>query len=213
MIAVVDAGLGNLRSVAKALEATGTLQPVRVTSDPAVLRDAARVVVPGQGAFGDCASALGPEAPLGRAIADCIHAGKPYLGICLGLQVLFESSEESPGHPGLGIFPGYVRKLPLGTVDRDGHRLKVPHIGWSRVAVRGTHPVLDVSAADNWFYFVHSYQAHPSDERLIAALSAFGDLPVTAAVARDNVVAVQYHPEKSQAAGLELLRQFVGWRC
>jgi glutamine amidotransferase len=213
MIAVVDAGLGNLRSVAKALEATGTLQPVRVTSDPAVVRDAARVVVPGQGAFGDCASALGPEAPLGRAITDSIVAGKPYLGICLGMQVLFESSEESPGHPGLGIYRGHVRRLPAGKRDDDGRLLKVPHIGWARVAVRGTHPVLDVAAADNWFYFVHSYHAQPKDETLIAAVSAFGNLPVTAAVARDNVVAVQYHPEKSQGAGLELLRQFVEWRC
>lgn len=213
MIAVVDAGLGNLRSVAKALEATGTLQPVRVTSDPLVVRDAARVVVPGQGAFGDCASALGPTAPLGRAIVDCIAAGKPYLGICLGMQVLFESSEESPGHPGLGVYRGRVRRLPSGTRDQDERRLKVPHIGWSRVAVRATHPVLDVPSADNWFYFVHSFHAVPDDETLIAAVSAFGSLPITAAVARDNVVAVQYHPEKSQAAGLELLRQFVEWRC
>jgi glutamine amidotransferase len=213
MIAVVDAGLGNLRSVAKALEATGTLQPVRVTSDPAVVRAATRVVVPGQGAFGDCASALGPEAPLGRAIIDCIRSGKPYLGICLGLQVLFESSEESPGHPGLAIFKGKVRKLPSGTRDENDRRLKVPHIGWARVAVRGTHPVLDVPSADNWFYFVHSYHAVPEDETLIAAVSAFGSLPLTAAIARDNVAAVQYHPEKSQAAGLELLRQFAEWRC
>src|SRR3954470_44081 len=130
MIAVVDAGLGNLRSVHKALEAT-TQKAVKVTSDPQVIHDAERIVVPGQGAFGDCAAALGPEAPLGRAISDSIRAGKPYLGICLGLQVLFESSEESPGHPGLGIFPGRVRRLPSGTRDDDGRRLKVPHIGWS----------------------------------------------------------------------------------
>jgi glutamine amidotransferase len=213
MIAVVDAGLGNLRSVAKALEATGTLQPVRVTADPAIVRQASRVVVPGQGAFGDCASALGPEAPLGRAIIDCIRGGKPYLGICLGMQVLFQESEEAPGHPGLGLFRGRVRRLPSGTNDQDGRRLKVPHIGWSRIAVRGTHPVLDVPTADNWFYFVHSYHAQPEDETLIAAITTFGSLPVTAAVARDNVVAVQYHPEKSQGAGLELLRQFAEWRC
>jgi glutamine amidotransferase len=213
MIAVVDAGLGNLRSVAKALEATGTLQPVRVTADPMIVRAAARVVVPGQGAFGDCASALGPEAPLGRAIVDCIKSGKPYLGICLGLQVLFESSEESPGHPGLGVFRGRVRKLPSGTRDENDRRLKVPHIGWARVAVRGTHPVIDVPSADNWFYFVHSYHAVPEDETLIAAVSAFGSLPLTAAIARDNVAATQYHPEKSQAAGVELLRQFVEWKC
>jgi imidazole glycerol-phosphate synthase subunit HisH len=213
VIAVVDAGLGNLRSVAKALEATGTLQPVRVTSDPVVVREAARVVVPGQGAFGDCASALGPEAPLGRAIVDCIRAGKPYLGICLGMQVLFQDSEESPGHPGLGVFRGKVRKLPSGTTDEDGRRLKVPHIGWSRVALQGTHAVRDVPTADNWFYFVHSYHAQPEDPSLIAAITTFGNLALTAAIARDNVVAVQYHPEKSQAAGLELMRQFVEWRC
>jgi glutamine amidotransferase len=213
LIALVDAGLGNLRSVQKALEVTGTLEEVKLTSDPQVIRDAARVVVPGQGAFGDCASALGPEAPLGRAILDCIRAGKPYLGICLGMQVLFESSEESPGHPGLGLYRGKVRRLPSGTADEEGRRLKVPHIGWSRVVIRGTHPVLDVPTADNWFYFVHSYHAMPEDQTLIAAVSAFGSLPLTAAVARDNVVAVQYHPEKSQAAGLELLRQFVVWEC
>ncbi len=213
MIAIVDAGLGNLRSVAKALEATGTLQPVRITSDPLVVREAARLVVPGQGAFGDCASALGPEAPLGSAIIDFVRSGRPYLGICLGMQVLFEDSEEAPDHPGLGIFRGSVRKLPTGTTDEDGRRLKVPHMGWARVAVRGTHPVLDVPAADNWFYFTHSYHAEPEDQSLIAAITTFGKLPVTAAIARDNVVAVQYHPEKSQAAGLELLRQFVEWKC
>lgn len=212
MIAIVDAGLGNLRSVHKALEATDPGVPVRVSADPQVIRDAARIVVPGQGAFGDCAAALGPQAPLGLAIADSIRAGKPYLGICLGMQVLFESSEESPGHPGLGIYPGSVRRLPSNTVDGDGRRLKVPHIGWARVAMRGTHPVLDVPG-DGWFYFVHSFQARPNDDRLIAAVSAFGDLPLTAAVARDNVVGVQFHPEKSQDNGLALMRQFVSWRC
>ncbi|MGZ3405175.1 MAG: imidazole glycerol phosphate synthase subunit HisH, partial [Polyangia bacterium] len=154
-----------------------------------------------------------PDAPLGRAIADCIRGGKPYLGICLGMQVLFEDSEESPGHPGLAVFRGHVRRLPSGTRDENERRIKVPHIGWARVAVRATHPVLDVPAADNWFYFVHSYHALPTDQSLIAAVSAFGNLPLTAAIARENVIAVQFHPEKSQAAGLELLRQFVVWRC
>jgi glutamine amidotransferase len=213
MIAVVDAGLGNLRSVAKALEATGALEPIKVTSDPRTVADAARVVVPGQGAFGDCASALGPDAPLGRAIGDAIRAGKPYLGICLGLQVLFESSEESPGHPGLGIYKGQVRRLPSRSRDDDGRILKVPNIGWSRVAVRGSHPVLDVPRSDGWFYFVHSFHARPEDETLIAGIATFGSLPITAAVARDNVVGVQFHPEKSQLVGVELLRQFVEWRC
>ncbi len=212
MIAVVDAGLGNLRSVVRALNAAGASEDVRLVSDPAGVRDAARVVVPGQGAFGDCARALRPDQPLGAAIVDGIRAGKPYLGICLGLQVLFESSEESPDHPGLGIFRGRVVRLSSGTIDTDGRRLKVPHIGWSEVARRGHHPVLGV-AIDPWFYFVHSFHARPSDETLVAGVCAFGSTPLTAAVARDNVVGVQFHPEKSQTAGLELLRGFVEWRC
>jgi glutamine amidotransferase len=212
MIAVVDAGLGNLRSVVRALEATGSTA-VKLVSDPQGVRDAERIVVPGQGAFGEAAAALRPDAPLGSAIVESIRAGKPYLGICLGMQVLFASSEESPGHPGLGIFPGSVRRLPSGSVDHTGRRLKVPHIGWAPIAVRGTHPVLENDTGDNWFYFVHSYHARPDDSRLVAAVSAFGDAPVTAAVARDNVIGVQFHPEKSQASGLTLLRAFVSWRC
>jgi len=129
------------------------------------------------------------------------------------MQVLFHSSEESPGHPGFGLYPGRVRKLPANTVDYEGNRLKVPHIGWSRIAVRGFHPVLEVPSGDAWFYFVHSYHAVPDDEKLIAAICAYGDVPITAAVARDNVIGVQFHPEKSQGAGLELLAQFVSWKC
>jgi glutamine amidotransferase len=211
VVAVVDAGLGNLRSVVRALERAGGTD-VRLVNDAVGVRDAARVVVPGQGAFGECASSLRPDAPLGSAIVDAIRAGKPYLGICLGLQVLFESSEESPGHPGLGVFPGRVVKLPSTEVDDAGRRLKVPHIGWSRIAQRGTHPVLEVPSAEPWFYFVHSYHARPADERLTAAIAGFGTIPVTAAVARDNVVGVQFHPEKSQAMGLALLRNFLAWR-
>lgn len=211
MIAVVDAGLGNLRSVARALEATGTRDEVRLVTEPAGVREARRVVVPGQGAFGRCAAALRPDAPLGEAIVESIRAGKPYLGICLGLQVLFGASEESPGHPGLGVFRGRVKKLPADARDPTGRRLKVPNIGWSPVALKGSHPVLEVT--EPWFYFVHSYHAVPDDDNLVAAVSAFGDVPVTAAVAHDNVVGVQFHPEKSQAAGLELLGAFVRWSC
>jgi glutamine amidotransferase len=213
MIAVVDAGLGNLRSVVRAIEATGIDRPVRLVTDPQGVRDAERVIVPGQGAFGEAASALRPDAPLGSAIVDGIRAGKPYLGICLGMQVLFHSSEESPGHPGFGVFGGRVRKLPVNATDSTGRRLKVPHIGWAPIALRGSQPVLETPSGDEWFYFVHSYHAVPEDTRLIAAIAAFGDQPVTAAVARDNVIGVQFHPEKSQGAGLALLRNFVSWRC
>jgi glutamine amidotransferase len=212
MIAVVDSGLGNLRSVVRALEATGTREPIALVDDPAKLHDAARVVVPGQGAFGDAAAALRPDSLLGGAILDGVRAGKPYLGICLGMQVLFLSSEESPGHPGLGLYGGHVRRLPSGLADSTGRRLKVPHIGWSPIAVRGgAHPALDVD--DPWFYFVHSYHARPDDESLIAAVAAFGAVPITAAVARDNVLGVQFHPEKSQRAGQKFLRAWVAWKC
>jgi glutamine amidotransferase len=213
MIAVVDAGLGNLRSVARALQATGTRDEVRIVEGPEGVREAKRVVVPGQGAFGEAASALRPDSPLGAAIIESIRAGKPYLGICLGMQVLFHSSEESPGHPGFGLFPGRVRRLPGNMLDDEGRRLKVPHIGWSPIALRGTHPVLDVPSGDAWFYFVHSFHAVPEDERLIAGVCAYGEVPITAAVAHENVVGVQFHPEKSQGAGLELLRAFVDWKC
>ena len=209
VIAVVDAGLGNLRSVVRALEAAGSGEEVRLVSAPAGVREAARVVVPGQGAFGEAASALRPDAPLGSSIVDAIRAGKPYLGICLGMQVLFHSSEESPGHPGLGVFPGRVRRLPDHAVDGEGRRLKVPHIGWSPIAVRGFHPVLATPTGDAWFYFVHSYHAVPDDVSLVAAVCGFGDTPMTAAIARDNVVGVQFHPEKSHRYGMALLRNFI----
>ena len=213
MIAVIDAGLGNLRSVVRALEATSTKTRIALVTSPEQVRDAERIVVPGQGAFGEAAAALRPDAPLGSAIVESIRTGKPYLGICLGMQVLFQSSEESPGHPGFGLFPGHVRRLPGDLVDSSGRRLKVPHIGWAPIAVRGSHPVLEIPSGSTWFYFVHSYHAVPADTKLIAAVAGFGDAPVTAAVARDNVVGVQFHPEKSQGAGLALLRNFVSWRC
>jgi glutamine amidotransferase len=211
VIAVVDAGVGNLRSVLRALAATGTSEEIRLAAEAQTVRDAARVVVPGQGAFGDAARALRPDQPLGGAVVAAIRAGKPYLGICLGLQVLFETSEESPTHPGLAVYEGKVTRLPADARDAAGRRLKVPHIGWSQVALRGAHPVLDVP--EPWFYFVHSYHAQPRDESLVAGVAAFGEQPLVAAVARANVVGVQFHPEKSQVSGLQLLANFVAWRC
>ncbi len=211
MIAVVDAGLGNLRSVVRALERAGA-PDVRVVDSAAGIAEASRVVVPGQGAFGEAANVLQADQPLGAAVLAAIRAGKPYLGICLGLQILFESSEESPGRPGLGLYSGRVRRLPP-EADSDGRALKIPHIGWSRIAVRGFHPLFELPSGNDWFYFVHSFHAVPVDNGLVAAVSAFGETPLTAAVARDNVAAVQFHPEKSQRAGEELLRAFVRWAC
>ena len=207
MIVVVDVGLGNLRSVEKALAHVGA--EVRVSGDPEEVARAERIVVPGQGAFGDCARALEPEAPLGRSILDAIRAGKPYLGICLGLQALFPSSEEAPGARGLGLFDGAVVRLPDDLRDARGARCKVPHMGWNTVATLRPHPLLP--EAPTPLYFVHSYQAAPRERGLIAASCEYGGREVVAAVAKGNVFAVQFHPEKSQRAGLALLERFLGW--
>jgi glutamine amidotransferase len=205
---VVDTGLGNLRSVEKALETAGseTARSVSVvrSADPAVLRRADRLVVPGQGGFGACASALGPE--LREVLLERLAAGVPYLGICLGLQILFESSEEAPNARGLGIFPGKVVRLQRNSA------IKIPHMGWNQLDVKnGGHPLLDAAGGSGaWLYFVHSFHAEPADRSVIKANVEYGPNLVTAAVARDNVVATQFHPEKSQRAGLALLGAFLG---
>ena len=214
-IAVVDVGLGTLRSVARArraaLAAEGrSPEVVRCTNDPGALRDAAALVMPGQGAFGDCATALhrGGGA-LARAVGAHLAADRPYLGICLGLQVLFESSEEAGGARGLGVFPGAVRRFRDGMTDARGERLKVPHMGWNQV-----RPTGDEAAAwlgrSHWYYFVHSYYVvpEPAAEGCVAGDTDHGGR-FASAVARGRLWAVQFHPEKSQAAGISLLRSFV----
>ena len=217
MIAVVDAGIGNLRSVEKAvavaLRDSGAPGEVVLVSDPDVLRRADRVVVPGQGAFGDSARALRPDAPLGAAVVERIRAGTPYLGICLGLQLLFDSSEEAPGEPGLSIVGGAVRKLPSDAVEH-GRPCKLPHIGWAPTTslTEATGDDALSRALSAWFYYVHSYAAQPADASIVAATAPFGAGKITAAVRKENVLAVQFHPEKSQAAGLALLRAFLAWR-
>lgn len=206
-VVVVDAGLGNLRSVEKAVETaaeqTGLAVPVLRSGDPDVVRAADRIVVPGQGGFRDVASAL--AGGLGEAVLERIRAGVPYLGICLGLQVLFEGSDEAPEARGLGLFPGRVRRL-VG-----GDSIKIPHMGWNRIELRNAgHPCLEAAGGEgSWFYFVHSFHAVPEDPAVLAAVCSYGKNLVTAAVARDNVLATQFHPEKSQRAGLALLGAFL----
>jgi glutamine amidotransferase len=204
-VAVVDYGMGNLQSVVQALRAAapdGT-EIVR-SSDPAVVRSAARVVVPGQGGFRDAAARLRQDG-LGESVLEKMRAGTPYLGICLGLQVLFESSEEAPGAAGFGWFKGAVKKL-VGGPD-----IKIPHMGWNSLALTsGGHPLLDAAGgAEAFVYFVHSFHAVADEPGVVKATVQHGSNVVTAAVSRDNVVATQFHPEKSQAAGQALLRRFL----
>jgi glutamine amidotransferase len=199
-VAIVDLGLGNLHSVAKAFERAGA-RP-ELSADPTVLLRADRLVMPGQGAFKECAHALAGE--VGSAVREWISSGRPYLGICLGMQALFNSSEEAPGERGLGVFPGTVKRFRPNLADAEGRRLKVPHIGWNQIESR--HPVFEDG---EWYYFVHSYYCVPDDETLVAATTDYGG-PFCAAIARDNVLACQFHPEKSQHAGARVISHFLG---
>lgn len=203
MIALIDFGRGNLRSVQKALAAAGG--DVVRTGDPDVVRRADRLVVPGQGAFAEGMTAL-RAAGLDEAIREVVAAGRPYLGICLGLQFLFDESDEHGPVPGLGIVRGRVERIAA----QPG--LKVPHIGWNRVEQVKPDPLVgDLAAAepgDDYFYFVHSYVAVPADHDCVVLRADYGG-ELVAAIRVDNVFACQFHPEKSQAAGLALLERFV----
>jgi imidazole glycerol-phosphate synthase subunit HisH len=213
-VAIVDYGIGNLRSVQRAVEKSAALGGVAcsatISSDPNVIGRADHLVVPGQGAFRDCAAGL--ETGIGDVVLSHIRSGKPFLGICMGLQMLFESSEEAAGCPGLGFFPGTIVRLASGQRDRStGEAVKIPHMGWNQIAVQGRgHPFVAAAGGEGThLYFVHSYNAVPRDRSIVVATATHGPFEITAAVARDNVFACQFHPEKSQAAGLSLLSAFV----
>ena len=200
MIAIVDVCSGNLRSVERALARVGG--DVIVTRDPEVVRRADKIVVPGQGAFGVFMRGLG-ERGLGEALREAIASGRPYLGICLGLQVLFDESEEQGPCAGLGVLRGRVVRLVPGDP-----KLKVPHMGWNQIAQRRPDPLLAGIADGAYVYFVHSYHAIPEDPSVLALESVHG-VRVCAAIRKDNVFACQFHPEKSQAIGLRMLENFV----
>ncbi|HUQ75315.1 MAG TPA: imidazole glycerol phosphate synthase subunit HisH [Burkholderiales bacterium] len=203
-IAVVDYGMGNLRSVSKALEHVAPEAEVLVTADPALIRSAERVVVPGQGALPDCMRSLAASGAR-DAVLESLKT-KPYLGVCLGLQMLFEHGDEGDT-PGLSLLQGNVPRFAEAGAMRG---LKVPHMGWNEVRQEKPHPLWAGISDGSRFYFVHSYYPAPADGTLTAATCVYGS-PFTCAVARDNIFAVQFHPEKSQSAGLQLLSNFVRW--
>lgn len=207
MIALIDAGCGNLRSVQRALDAVGAHE-IEITRDPERIVHADRVVFPGQGAFRDCVAALDRDGgALRQAVNQVLVDATPFLGICIGMQVLFDSSEEAPGAVGLGHFSGRVARIPDGLLDPDGSSIKVPHMGWNLARTQPPHRAV-MGEQDRWYYFVHSYHCAPDDPSVIAARTTHG-VDFAAAVARDNVLAVQFHPEKSQRAGLTLLSRWL----
>ena len=199
-IAVVDYGMGNLRSVSKAIEQVAPHAEVRVTARPQDILSADKVVVPGQGAMRDCMRQLA-ESGAREAVIEAARA-KPFLGICIGLQMLFEHGEEGDT-PGLALLPGEVPRFRL-------QGLKIPHMGWNEVVQARPHALWAGIGDASRFYFVHSYYPAPREPALTAATTVYGR-PFTCAIARDNIFAVQFHPEKSQSAGLQLLSNFVRW--
>ena len=204
MLAVIDYGTGNLRSVAKALRHVAPDLDVAVTADAATIRRAERIVLPGQSAMPDCMRALESSglAPLVIELA----RERPFLGICLGLQLLFTESEEFGRHQGLGIIPGKVVRFPDGAREAS-ETLKVPHMGWNRIGIRRPVPLYRGVPDGSFVYFVHSYYVVPDDSAVVATETGYGQ-PFCSSIWRDNVMATQFHPEKSQAVGLQMLRNF-----
>jgi glutamine amidotransferase len=208
-IAIIDYGMGNLHSVSKAFEYVAPTASIIVTSDPNEVRKATRVVFPGQGAMPNCMKEMDARG-LRDAVVDSA-LNKPFLGICIGLQMLFEKSEEGDVK-GLGVLPGQVRRFPNASmIDAGGQKLKVPHMGWNQVCQSNNHPMWKGIANDERFYFVHSYFVDTADQTAVSAQSTYS-FPFVCAVARNNIFAVQFHPEKSDAAGLTLLKNFVQWQ-
>ena len=201
MIAIVDYDMGNLKSVHKAFESVG--HPATVTRDPQAIADASHVVLPGVGAFGDCMRNLERHG-LVEPVLGAIRAGKPFLGICLGFQLLFSESEEFGTHRGLGVIPGRV--VRFASVDSPTP-MKVPHMGWNSIAIGKRSPVLDGVPDGAFMYFVHSYYVVPDDQSLACTMTDYGR-PFVSSVARDNIFACQFHPEKSQSEGLRIIRNF-----
>ncbi len=200
MIAIIDYGMGNLASVSKAFSFLGAR--ARVTSDPKWISRASALILPGVGAFGPAMREL-RRRRLVAPILNSVAAGKPFLGLCLGLQLLFESSEESPGVKGLGILPGSVRRMPKS------RGLKIPHMGWNQIVARRRDPILQGVSKGAFVYFVHSFYAQPEEEKMIVATTEYGRRFPSVVSNGARLWATQFHPEKSQKWGLKILRNFI----
>ena len=203
MIAIIDYGIGNLKSVHNAVSFISPQTKSIVTSDPDVVAKADRVIFPGQGAMPDCILQL-EKRGLKESVIEAAKQ-KPFLGICLGLQMLFETSEEG-GVNGFGLLPGAVKRFQLN----ENERIKIPHMGWNKVHLSNTHPMWNKINSDSRFYFVHSFYAEVTNKSLEMATTSHGE-KFTCAIAKDNIFAVQFHPEKSSELGLQLLKNFISW--
>lgn len=205
MIAIIDYDIGNLRSVQKALKHVGA--DARLITTPEELSKADKVVLPGVAAFGDAVAEL-RSMGLADPLADAVRGGMPFLGFCLGLQMLFETSEENGVHEGLGVLPGKVVKFDFDAAELAHHRLSIPHMGWNQAHIRRPCPMLEGIDDGAYVYFAHSYYVVPTDESITATTTTYG-IEFTSSVWKDNIFATQFHPEKSQAVGLRLLENFV----
>lgn len=207
-VGIIDFGMGNLHSIAKALTYVASDERVEISYDPDTLAKADRLVLPGVGTIGHCMDEL-RRLELDQLVHEAIGT-KPLLGVCLGIEVLMSYSAESGGVAGLGAFPGEAVRFPGPDAQPDGIRRKIPHMGWNQVRQERNHPLWKDIAPNSWFYFVHSYYVVPEDDRHVAGSTEYGQR-FASVVLRDNVFAVQFHPEKSQSAGLQLLANFLEW--
>jgi len=204
MINIIDYEMGNLRSVEKAFEKLGFA--ARVSADPQDIASADKVVLPGVGAFRDCIGNLRQGGFVEPLLAH-VAAGKPLLGICVGMQMLFDESEEFGRHQGLGLIPGKVVRFPSGMIE-NGEQLKVPHMGWNNIRIQQASPIFRGVADGSFVYFVHSYYCRAENAADVAASCSYGEIDFCASVWHDNILATQFHPEKSQAIGLHIFRNF-----
>lgn len=208
-VAIIDYGMGNLHSVASAVNRVAPQAQVQITADSKQILNADRVIFPGVGAMRDCMAAL-RATTMDQSVIAALSAGQPMLAICVGMQAMLEFSEENDGVDCLGVLPGRVKRFPAGATDASGSRIKVPHMGWNQVTQTSDHPLWQGVAQNSYFYFVHSYYVDAADPQQVAGRCHYA-LDFHAALQHKNLFAVQFHPEKSHKDGLRLLKNFINW--